>query len=231
MQDFVITRIEIYNRVDCCSERLSNAKVSFLNAAAVPKYEIATIGDMTNKPAIAGNIARTEGIRRVRIELPGRQYLSLAEVKLFGVLHSKQLVNIAVDKPCTQSSVWYDNDCRKANDGFTSGNINHHSVMHTNLSGDNWWKVDLGGEYNIDSVTIYNRSDCCQSRLADSRAVLYDGNDQMIAGMVVPANFNGDRWAASTGPYKTRKVRYVEVAQYFRQDYMNIAEVEVWVEM
>ncbi|CAC5401284.1 unnamed protein product [Mytilus coruscus] len=37
-----------------------------------------------------------------------------------------------------------------------------------------WWALDLGQEYNINTITIYNRRDCCGARLADFFIYIYN---------------------------------------------------------
>ncbi len=85
-----IGRITIYNRTDCCGNRLSNADILVssspfpnraLNSTEVAAAKVATIGtalalhtfDLT---AVAG--------RYLRVQLQGTAYLQLAEVEVFG---------------------------------------------------------------------------------------------------------------------------------------------------
>lgn len=63
----------------------------------------------------------------------------------------------------------------KAVDGITDGNFANVSVTHTACvvdaanqcqgSKNPWWKVDLGAEYEINKVEIWNRTDFCRERL------------------------------------------------------------------
>jgi len=76
-----LERITIYNRTDCCSNRLNNFDVEYLDAAG---QVIAT----ENFPGIAGSnteitLAGTD-VHAVRIELNGSNILSLAEVQVWG---------------------------------------------------------------------------------------------------------------------------------------------------
>ncbi|VDI20749.1 Hypothetical predicted protein, partial [Mytilus galloprovincialis] len=54
-----------------------------------------------------------------------------------------------------------------ANDGNLGQNdsTDHYSLYicsHTlEDQTDYWWAVDLGQEFNINTITIYNRIDCC----------------------------------------------------------------------
>lgn len=46
--------------------------------------------------------------------------------------------------------------------------------FHTLREVNAWWEVDLGASFSIHEVRLWNRSDCCQSRIQDV-AVLVDG--------------------------------------------------------
>jgi hypothetical protein len=52
-------------------------------------------------------------------------------------------------------------------DGNTDGNYWDGSVSQTNSEISPWWQVDLGAAAEVGSVTIWNRTDCCVSRLND----------------------------------------------------------------
>lgn len=84
----MLTNIEVYNRTDCCSERLSNAKV-FVSRTPFQSTNLATteananvatytLGNMANKEQQTIEVNKLG--RYIRIQLPRRDYLSLAEV-------------------------------------------------------------------------------------------------------------------------------------------------------
>lgn len=73
--------------------------------------------------------------------------------------------NIAQFKPTKQSSVFEVAHSNRAVDGNTDGNWGNRSVFHTNGSDQPWWEVNLLDVYDISSITIYNRTDCCPERL------------------------------------------------------------------
>jgi len=63
-----------------------------------------------------------------------------------------------------------------ANDGNTDGTWNNGSVTHTNgTSTHNWWEVDLGGSFPIGPILLYNRFDCCHTRLSNFRVSVFQG--------------------------------------------------------
>ncbi len=53
-------------------------------------------------------------------------------------------------------------------DGNTDGNHANGSVTHTNAESQPWWQVDLGSSTPIQVVELWNRTDCCGSRLSDA---------------------------------------------------------------
>jgi len=75
--------------------------------------------------------------------------------------------SVALNKPTSQSSTYGDGVCSRAVDGDTNGNWKHGSVTHTKTSTNPYWQVDLQDMYAIDTIKVYNREDCCASRLAD----------------------------------------------------------------
>ena len=74
-------------------------------------------------------------------------------------------VNIAVSKPTEQSSISSGGVSSRAVDGNISGLYGENSVTHTANGPGNWWKVHLEESYNIFEIKVYNREDCCASRL------------------------------------------------------------------
>lgn len=68
--------------------------------------------------------------------------------------------NIAQGKMTIQSSTYGGFDSGLAVDGDIT-NFNH-----TNTTTNNWWRLDLGEEYDINRIVVFNRaSSCCSGRL------------------------------------------------------------------
>ncbi|HEV8605489.1 MAG TPA: PVC-type heme-binding CxxCH protein [Tepidisphaeraceae bacterium] len=106
---------------------------------------------------LTATIKTTGGARGrfVRIDLPRRGTLTLAEVQVFS-----EGKNIAPAGKATQSSTSNGGDASKAIDGNTNGLFGAGSQTHT-VENENrpWWEVDLGGEFPIEAVTIWNRTE------------------------------------------------------------------------
>ncbi len=124
-------------------------------AALYPKVEPLLGGLPKELNAAAGNGKSVLG-RYVRIELPGRQRtLTLAEVEVFSDGR-----NIARRGKASQKNTSYSGNAGRAIDGNTNGNYFAGGQTHTQENTSNpWWQVDLGGEFPIDSIAVWNRTD------------------------------------------------------------------------
>jgi cytochrome c peroxidase len=72
--------------------------------------------------------------------------------------------NVAMGKPASQSSTFTaDYTANRAVDGV----IDSKSINHTNYDVNAWWQVDLGSATIIDSIALWNRTDCCSNRLSN----------------------------------------------------------------
>jgi hypothetical protein len=94
--------------------------------------------------------------RYVRIELPGKAALNLAEVQVFS-----DGGNIALKGAASQSSTSADGTAALAIDGNTDGDMpKTASVSHTDGRKSNpWWQLDLSQDMPIESIVIWNRTD------------------------------------------------------------------------
>lgn len=118
----------------------------------------------------------TGPVRFVRIE-KNYNFLSLAEVQIYDYNE----MNVALMKPARQSSVVLSGDANKAVDGNTDGKFWGGSVTHTSNSGNQWWEVDLQGNYSIKKIIIFNRTDsCCQDRLDNSSIKFYNQERKLL---------------------------------------------------
>jgi hypothetical protein len=78
--------------------------------------------------------------------------------------------DLAQGKIATQSSTFPGYPSAAAGsavDGNTDGAFFDGSVTATNLDPNPWWQVDLGASTAVGSIVIWNRTDCCGSRLSD----------------------------------------------------------------
>lgn len=77
-------------------------------------------------------------------------------------------VNVALSKSASQIST-YDGTTVASNavDNDINGAYANGSITHTNYDLNAWWQVDLGSSVAVSSVVVWNRTDCCSTRLGD----------------------------------------------------------------
>ncbi len=116
--------------------------------------------------------------RYVRIEIPGKRTLTLAEVE---VLSDGQ--NIARLGKASQKDTSNGGEASRAIDGNTSPEFAKGGQTHSAENTLNpWWEVDLGEEKSIEAVDVYNRGDGVLSRRLDGYSlIILDGKRQVVA--------------------------------------------------
>jgi hypothetical protein len=149
------------------------------------------------------------------------------------------LVNIAKGKPARQSSTFGRGDALLAVDGNNDGDFNHGSVTHTLSDANAWIEVDLGKSEPIDSVKVWNRTDCCGFRLRDYWVFISDipflSGDTASILRERPSTWSSINFTPNPkGTIKTGGVRgrYVRVqlggSQPIEESYLSLAELEVF---
>jgi len=117
----------------------------------------------------------------VKISLPGKKILSLAEVEVYD--DNNKL--ISKKARTSQSSDYSKNKGRsnRAVDGNTDGKWSGNSITHTKHPStiNPWWQVNLKGGHRISKVVVYNRTDCCSQRIAGAKIALLDKNQKEFA--------------------------------------------------
>ena len=123
-------------------------------AALYPKVE-ALLSGLPQELA-SGSSGKSFRGRYVRIELPGKQKtLTIAEVEVLS-----DAKNVARQGKATQSTTAHGGDANKAIDGNTDGTFAKGGQTHSQEGSQNpWWEVDLGANYPIDSIVVWNRTD------------------------------------------------------------------------
>jgi F5/8 type C domain len=185
-----VEQIVLWNRTDCCGERLSNFRLGVYDAgnAEVWAQNFYTGGgnvglnETVSLPAgVSGQYVR---VQQLGLNSGGNLFLSLAEVQAME-LNPVLFPNVALGKPALQSSTAYGGDAARAVDGNTSGFYGDNSVTHTADSFNGWiagsavwWEVDLQGDFQINEIAINGREDCCTERLGNFRvSIMNDGSE------------------------------------------------------
>ena len=211
-----IRQINIYNRTDTASDRLSNFHVILLDSFGneIDRKRISSLTDTFAQIAIDYKKARY-----VRIELEGNNALSLAEVQ---VLRAE---NIAWKKQATQSSTAYGGNANRALDGNTNSSYSQNSITHTNFEKQAWWQVDLGRSEQVGLVRLFNRGDGeLAKRLSNFDVILYDEKGQEVSKQFVKQLTSNQLDVQFNGKIG----RYVRVQLRHEHQALSLAEVEVF---
>ncbi len=130
--------------------------------------------------------------RFVRIELPRRGTLTLAEVEVFS-----GEVNVARKGRASQKNTAHGGDAAKAIDGGAGGIYGMSTQTHTEENtGNPWWEVDLGDEFPIDRIVVWNRSEGDLGKRLDGFTVR------------VLDNRRADVWKQEKAPAPARSVAF-----------------------
>ncbi len=207
-----IGRVVLFNRTDCCGDRLSNFDIQVSNDGVTWTPVVYVAG---TAPAQSAHTLNATG-RYVRVQLRGTNALNLAEVLVFG------LPNMALSQPATQSSDFPQAVASRAVDGNTDGIWNNNSVTGTASTASPWWQVDLGIVTQIGQVVLHNRTDCCGERLSNFDIKV--SNDGVTWTPAV--TFAGAAPTRSAHPLN-KPGRYVRV-QLKGTEILSLAEVQVF---
>jgi len=149
------------------------------------------------------------------------------------------LTNIAAGRPVTQSSTYpnaYNPIPEKAVDGNTDGNFANASVTHTNAELQPWWQVDLGSSVPIQTIELWNRTDCCGTRLSNFYVFVSDTPfaSSTVTGTLAQAGVTNYFWSGAANAVTTtfpitRSARYVRVQLTSSGIALSLAEVRVLV--
>lgn len=185
------------------------------------------------------------GVSIVPLRNPAERALSSDEVlfdngyfKISPAISKPKLQNIAIGKSVRQSSDG-GGVARLAVDGNTDGDFSHGSVTHSGREVNAWLEIDLGQVESIDSVRIWNRTDCCGERLRDYLIFISeipflasDTASVLRSRPLVWSQINPTPNPKSVIKTHQTKGRYVRVqlggAQPIEDSFLSIAEVEVF---
>ena len=106
-------------------------------------------------------------------------------------------------------------------------------MTHTANSSQPWWQVDLSEVSTLDSITLYNRTNCCTERLSNFYVLLSDtpfGNStltELLNDSSISRTFHTSLSSASLDiPLNGETARYVRV-QLQGSNPLSLAEVQV----
>ncbi len=237
---------------------VSNRPFSSTNLQTVMKQSGVTsyyVKDTAGRPT---SVTINRKGRYVRIQLRSTSSLSLAEVQIFDSSVMAQEVtpvatsvtttvaapvadntNVAQGKPANQSNN-YTNTlygsafASRAVDGNTDGVFANLSVSSTTATSiQPYWEVDLQASYPLSEIKIWNRSDCCTTRLADFFIMVSDqpfsttNLQTTLAQSGVNSYYVKDTAGRPTSVAINRTGRYVRI-QLRGTNSLSLAEVQVF---
>jgi putative heme-binding domain-containing protein len=184
-----------------------------LRASLYPKVEPLLHG-LPKRLASSRPTKGTYG-RYVRIELPGTRTLTLAEVEVYSDGR-----NVARQGKASQKNTANGGDAGRAIDGNKSGSWGDGGQTHTEENTpDPWWEVDLGQEFPIDAITVYNRTDADLGKRLDgfTLQLLDDGRNVVFqkAELAAPA-VKADYKVGGGGPEGTIRRAAMHALTYVR---------------
>ncbi|XP_072014305.1 pentraxin fusion protein-like [Amphiura filiformis] len=169
-KDECVGKVVLYNRADCCANRLEGAIVRVgSNTEYGQNAEC-----QSRVPASPGSRIEIEcnlSGQYISVELPRPDFLTLCEVEATMSTSCKKPAPSEISligKPTSQSSTL---DAMSNSDHAVDGNTNGYyfrgSCTHTARSnvGNPWWAVDMQKDECVGKVVLYNRVDCCADRL------------------------------------------------------------------
>ena len=148
--------------------------------------------------------------------------------------------DMAIGKTATQSSTGFGGDASRAVDGITNGDFGAGSVTHTSMSPiDNnpWWQIDLGAAQSVGTIKVWNRTDCCSTRLSNfyvlASATPFTSTDP-VATASQPGVWSSYQ-AGAVGQSLTLPVgmnaEYIRVQLMGNSRPLSLAEVQVFADM
>lgn len=106
-------------------------------------------------PELDSAVTRGMNGRYVRVELPGKGTLTLAEVEVYSGSE-----NVALRGRAIQKNTAHGGDAKRAIDGNKDGTYGKGGQTHTEENTNKpYWELDLGEQRPIDQIVIYNRTE------------------------------------------------------------------------
>mmetsp|Transcript_26815 Transcript_26815/g.29669 ORF Transcript_26815/g.29669 Transcript_26815/m.29669 type:complete len:736 (-) Transcript_26815:139-2346(-) len=239
----VINQINVFNRIDCCSERINNAYVEVMDFdgrvvawkegdSVVNRFTITADNNQAMIPIDLPNVVG----QFVRISLD-HGTLHVREVEVFGHQSTTDMPNLALDKKTFQSwtedeELWYKHVSLYGNDNKLDSYT--HSKMQPN---GNWYFIDLGAEVRVRQVKIYGRLDCCRELLDGLKVQLISGITRETTGVHIikltensgiefDLNFEGSltQFVKIISPHEDMQLSQVKVFGHWKTDLLpNLA--------
>uniref|UniRef100_A0A3B4CR54 Fucolectin tachylectin-4 pentraxin-1 domain-containing protein n=1 Tax=Pygocentrus nattereri TaxID=42514 RepID=A0A3B4CR54_PYGNA len=223
--DYTVTSVTIYNRGDCCPEKINGAEIRIGNSLLNNGNNNTRAGVISSIPAGKSSILKLKGIsgRYVNVIIPGNnRILTLCEVEVYGY----PTPDVTLKGTASQSSLYDRGFPSNAIDGNQDGVYSHGSCSHTEKNLNAWWRLDLLKQHKVFTIRVTNRQELghrlngAEIRIGDS--LDNNGNNNPRCGVintknnVLSFNCNG------------MQGRYINIVIPGRSEYLTLCEVEVY---
>ena len=133
---------------------------------------IASTGGWQDWETLSTSVSLSSGVQTIRLyAAAGGWNINWFEL----ALENAPTGNLALSGIATQSTTTLDAVASRAIDGNTNGAWTGGSVTHTEAITNSWWRVNLGSDYSIGDIKIFNRTDaCCTERLSNFTVYVID---------------------------------------------------------
>jgi glucose/arabinose dehydrogenase len=131
--------------------------------------------------------------------------------------------NVALTGTASQSDTAHGGAASRAIDGNTSGVWSDGSITHTSGAVGDLWQVELDADYDVSSLNIYNRTNCCSARLSDYTVTVLDVNENILWTSTQTSQAGSPTTLAVSGASNARIVRITQNLD----EPLSLAEVEV----
>jgi NedA-like, galactose-binding domain len=135
--------------------------------------------------------------------------------------------DVALGGTATQSSTHLTHVASLAINGNTSGDYPSGQVANTESEYQPWWQVDLGNDYRIDSIVLWNRTDAVPERLTNFTVSVLDASNNVVWSQVYDTAGEYPNPSQTITPPANTYGQKVEV-QLNGTNYLQLAEVQVF---
>lgn len=135
--------------------------------------------------------------RYIRLEYNRPEYLNLAQILVFSSENGPNLITPSTK--VTKPSGWNGDDFPAQNFVNQKGN-RWYNFVHTSGGEVPWIEVDLGSTVRIHKIVLWNRQDCCQSRvLGTVLSVLNEQKEAVYFSNPIPSTNQSYTWYPPNG--------------------------------
>ena len=236
-----VNEVIVFNRIDCCQERLNGVMVELLDRNGTSlkaiQHDPNQQGIITDKWIAHFDEFDFYMASKVRISVlhpPGScNFLNMADVQVMGICQEKDACfngetscahgDVARCKKAEQSSVRNGAAAIKATSGESG------AIAMTTCEEDPWWMVDLETRRAVSEVVVYNRLDCCFEQLNGVLVELLDSFGKVLTTAQHNVEAEGIIYSMWSTKFHQENVRYVRVSTYHNDTCapLDLAEVQV----